>query len=73
MIMIDLQNDKEEIVINDEKLIVKWGKRNPRFEKKYEDSVMRVLSTYGQKATEYTETTSIQFSIGPLKPPERST
>ena len=54
--MIDLQNDKEEIVINDEKLIVKWGKRNPRFEKKYEDSVMRVLSTYGQKATEYTET-----------------
>lgn len=53
--MDDLQNVIEDIV-NDEKLIDKWGKRNPRFEKKYEDSIMRELCSYGQKATEYTET-----------------
>lgn len=51
-----IQNDIEDFVNDNEKLIDKWGKRNPRFEKKYEDSVMRVLSTYGQKATEFTET-----------------
>jgi len=37
-----------------EKIIDLWGKRNPRFEKKYEQSVLRVISDYGVGASEYT-------------------
>jgi hypothetical protein len=40
-------NDIEELVKKDEKLIDIWGRRNPRFEKKYEQSVIRVISDYG--------------------------
>lgn len=32
-----------------------WGRRNPRFEKRYEQSVLRVLSDYGVGASEYNE------------------
>lgn len=45
--MAETFNDIEELVKKDEKLIDKWGRRNPRFEKKYEQSVMRVISDYG--------------------------
>ena len=45
--MADAFNDIEELVKKDEKLIDKWGRRNPRFEKQYEQSVMRVISDYG--------------------------
>ncbi len=47
-------NNIEELIRNDEKLIDIWGRRNPRFEKKYEDSVMRVISDYGVGASENT-------------------
>ncbi len=39
--------DIEELVKKDEKLIDLWGRRNPRFEKRYEQSVIRVISDYG--------------------------
>ena len=45
--MAETFNDIEELVKKDEKLIDKWGRRNPRFEKQYEQSVMRVISDYG--------------------------
>ena len=38
----------------DEKLIDIWGRRNPRFEKKYEQSVLRIISDYGVGASENT-------------------
>jgi len=37
----------EENVKKDDKIIDIWGRRNPRFEKKYEQSVMRAISDYG--------------------------
>ena len=52
--MADTLNNIEEIVKKDEKLIDIWGRRNPRFEKRYEQSVIRVLSDYGVGASEYT-------------------
>lgn len=36
------------------KLIEMWGIRNPRFEKKYESSIMRVIADYGTGASEWT-------------------
>jgi hypothetical protein len=45
--MAEIFDDIEELVKKDEKLIDKWGRRNPRFEKQYEQSVMRVISDYG--------------------------
>ena len=47
-------NNIEELVGKDEKLIDIWGRRNPRFEKKYEQSVLRVISDYGVGASENT-------------------
>ena len=47
-------NSIEELVKQDEKLITIWGRRNPRFEKRYEQSVMRVISDYGIGASENT-------------------
>ena len=35
-------NNIEDLVKKDEKLIDIWGRRNPKFEKKYEDSVIKV-------------------------------
>ena len=40
-------NNIEENVKKDEKIIDIWGRRNPRFEKKYEQSVMSAISEYG--------------------------
>ena len=45
--MTDNLNKIETLVGKKEKLIDIWGKRNPRFEKKYEMSVLRVISDYG--------------------------
>lgn len=53
--MADNFNNIEVLVNKDEKLIDIWGRRNPRFEKKYEQSVLRVLSDYGVGASENTE------------------
>ena len=44
-------NDIEDLVKKDEKLIDIWGRRNPRFEKHYEQSVLRVISDYGVGAS----------------------
>ena len=52
--MADQLNNIEELVDKDEKIIDIWGRRNPRFEKKYEQSVLRVLSDYGVGASENT-------------------
>lgn len=52
--MTDKLNDIEPIVVKDEKLIEKWEKRSPRFERKYEKSVIRLLSDYGIGASENT-------------------
>ena len=45
--MSETLNNIEENVKKDEKIIDIWGRRNPRFEKKYEQSVMRAISDYG--------------------------
>ena len=45
--MADILNNREELVEKDEELIDIWGRRTPKFEKKYEQSVMRVISDYG--------------------------
>lgn len=47
-------NNIEELVNKDEKLIDIWGRRTPRFEKKYEHSVLRIISDYGVGASENT-------------------
>lgn len=52
--MADILDNIEELVDKDEKLIDIWGRRNPRFEKKYEQSVLRVISDYGIGASENT-------------------
>ncbi len=52
--MVDLLNNIEELVEKDEKIIDIWGRRNPRFEKKYEQSVLRIISDYGIGASENT-------------------
>ena len=52
--MADILNNIEELVDKDEKLIDIWGRRTPKFEKKYEQSVMRVISDYGIGASENT-------------------
>lgn len=49
--MADNLNKIENLVGKKEKLIDIWGKRNPRFEKKYEMSVLRVISDYGVGAS----------------------
>ena len=53
--MADNLNNIEELVEKDEKIIDIWGRRTPRFEKKYEKSVLRPLSDYGVGASANTE------------------
>lgn len=62
--MADRFNNIEELIKQDEKLIDIWGRRNPMFEKKYEDSVMRVISEYGKKATDNTNAKGKIFGNG---------
>lgn len=48
-------NNIGDLITKDEKLIDLWGRRdNVRFEKKYEHSVMRIISDYGVGASENT-------------------
>lgn len=57
-------NNIEDLVKKDEKLIDIWGRRNPKFEKKYEDSVIKVLSEFGKKANETTTAKGKIFGNG---------
>lgn len=52
--MAEVLNNIEELVDKNEKLIDIWGRRTPKFEKKYEQTVMRVISDYGVGASENT-------------------
>ena len=52
--MVESLNKIEEQVKKDEKLIDIWGRRNPRFERKFEKSVLRIISDYGIGASENT-------------------
>lgn len=56
--------DASDIVNKTESLIDIWGKRNPKFEKKYEDSVVRILSEYGVKANQTTSPRAKIFGNG---------
>jgi hypothetical protein len=62
--MADTLNNIEENVRKDEKIIDIWGRRNPRFEKKYEQSVIRVISDYGIGASENTDAKGKIFGAG---------
>lgn len=53
--MADTFNNIEEHVDKNAKLIDVWGRRKVEFEKKYEQSVLRVLSDYGVGASSNTE------------------
>ena len=44
-----------DYIDKDEKIIDVWGRRNPKFEKHYEQSVIRVLADYGIGASENTD------------------
>lgn len=52
--MADILSNIEELVDKDEKLIDIWGRKSPKFEKKYEQSVMRIISDYGVGASSNT-------------------
>lgn len=52
--MADNLNNIEELVDKDEKLIDIWGRKDAYFEKRYEQSVLRVLTDYGVGASENT-------------------
>lgn len=49
--MADILNNIDEREIKNTSIIEEWGKKNPRFEKKYEQSVLRVISDYGVGAS----------------------
>lgn len=57
-------NDASDIVNKTVSLIDIWGRRNPKFERKYEDSVMRALSEYGVKANQMTISRAKIFGNG---------
>lgn len=50
-----MSNNTIDYIDKDERLIDLWGKRNPKFEKHYEYSVIRKLADYGVGASEYTD------------------
>lgn len=62
--MADSINNIEDDIRKDEKIIDVWGRRNPRFEKKYEDSVIKVLSEFGKKANDNTAAKGKIFGNG---------
>ena len=62
--MAEVLNNIEDLVKKDEKIIDIWGRRNPKFEKKYEDSVIKVLSEFGKKANETTTAKGKIFGNG---------
>lgn len=50
-----METDNNEELQKEELIFNIWGRRTPRFEKKYEQSVLRVISDYGIGASENTE------------------
>lgn len=50
--MADIFNKIGDLVNKDDKLLEVWARKNPKFEKKFEQSVMRVISDYGIGASE---------------------
>lgn len=52
--MADILKNIEEHIGKDDKLIDIWGRRDAYFERKYEQSVLRVLTDYGIGASENT-------------------
>lgn len=50
-----METDNNEDIQKEELIFDIWGRRTPRFEKKYEQSVLRVISDYGIGASENTE------------------
>lgn len=62
--MAEVLNNIEELVDKNEKLIDIWGRRNPKFEKKYEKTVMRAISDYGVGASENTSARGKVFGSG---------
>lgn len=62
--MAEILNNIEELVEKNEKLIDMWGRRNPKFEKKYEKPVMRAISDYGVGASENTSAKGKVFGSG---------
>jgi hypothetical protein len=50
--MADILNKIGDLVNKDDKLLEVWARKNPKFEKKFEQSVMRVISDYGIGASE---------------------
>lgn len=62
--MADLLNTMDEVVEKDEKIIDIWGRRNPKFEKRFEQSVMRVISDYGVGSSENTGAKGKIFGAG---------
>lgn len=62
--MASIINDASDIVNKTVSLIDIWGRRNPKFERKYEDSVMRALSEYGVKANQMTSSRAKIFGNG---------
>lgn len=55
---------KDESVNKNERIIDAWGRRNPRFEKKFEQSVIRVIADYGVGASEYTDAKGKKLGAG---------
>ena len=53
-----------DYIDKDEKIIDVWGRRNPKFEKHYEQSVIRALSDYGIGASEHTDAKGKIFGAG---------
>lgn len=53
-----------DFIDKDEKIIDVWGRRNPKFEKHYEQSVIRVLADYGIGASEHTDAKGKIFGAG---------
>lgn len=65
--MAETLNNIEELVNKDEKIIDVWGRRSPRFEKKYaegKDSVIQKLSDYGVGASANTEAKGKVYGAG---------
>lgn len=52
--MAEVLNKIGDLINKDDKLLDIWARRNPKFEKKYEQSVMKVISDYGVGASENT-------------------
>lgn len=62
--MEDKFNSTRNLVLKDEKLLDLWGHKNPKFEKKYEVSVIRVMSQFHTAANNQTESKGKVFGNG---------